>query len=138
MPWDIISQNCTPSCASKIGSPLKSIGCGLASILLCYSTMIPTMSIENFNEILDSLLIAPWEAILYGILASAYILIGLYKSYLIVTFAFTSYWGFKNLLKILSLSEGTSDGLIILYVLSGLAILGLIILNYLSKQLRQA
>ncbi len=105
----------------------------------CYIfTVIPTMSIENFNEILDSLLIAPWEAILYGLLASAYILIGLYKSYLIVTFAFISYWGFKHLLIILSLSEGTSDGLIILYVLSGLAILGLIILNYLSKQLRQA
>ncbi len=99
--------------------------------------MIPTISIENFIEILDSLLIAPWEAILYGLLASAYILIGLYKSFLIVTFAFTSYWGFKNLLKILSLSEGTSDGLIILYVFSGLAILGLIILNYLSKQLRK-
>ncbi len=96
------------------------------------------MSIENFNEILDSLLIAPWEAILYGILASAYILIGLYKSYLIVTFAFTVYWGFKNLLKILSMSEGISDGLIILYVFSGLAILGLIVLNYLSKQLRKA
>jgi len=95
------------------------------------------MFIENFNEILDSLLIAPWEAILYGLFASVYILIGLYKSYLIVTFAFTSYWGFKNLLQILSSSEGTSDSLIILYVLSGLAILGLTSLNYLSKQLRR-
>ncbi len=95
------------------------------------------MSIENFNVILGSFVIAPWEAIFYGLLASAYILLSLYKSYLIVTFAFTSYWGFKNLLNFLSLSEGVSDGLIILYVLSGLAILGLIILNYLSKQLRK-
>ncbi len=100
--------------------------------------MIPTMPIENLSEVLDSMLIAPWEVIFFGILASAYILMGLYKSCLIVTFTFTSYWGFKNLLNTLTLSEGTSDGLIILYVLSGLAILGLIILNYLSKQLRKA
>ncbi len=100
--------------------------------------MIPTMPIENLSEVLDSMLIAPCEVIFFGILASAYILMGLYKSCLIVTFTFTSYWGFKNLLNTLTLSEGTSDGLIILYVLSGLAILGLIIVNYLSKRLRKA
>ncbi len=106
--------------------------------LVVIAAAIGLVVVLGILEILDSLLIAPWEAIFYGLLASAYILIGLYKSYLIVTFAFTLYWGFKNLLNILSLSEGTSDGLIILYVLSGLAILGLIILNYLSKQLRKA
>lgn len=101
-------------------------------------TVVPTMSFENLNDILESLLIAPWEAIFYGLLAIIYIFMSLYKSCLIVSFVFISYWGFKNLLQILSLSEGTSDGFIILYVISGLAILGLIILNYLSKHLRSA
>ena len=50
----------------------------------------------------------------------------------------TSFWGFKNLLQILSMSGGTSDGLIILYVLSSLVIFGLITLNYLLKQFQRA
>ncbi len=43
----------------------------------------------------------------------------------------------QQMQQILSSSEGTSDSLIILYVLSGLAILGLTSLNYLSKQWRR-
>ncbi len=96
------------------------------------------MSIENFNVILDSLLIAPGEAFFYGILASTYTIMGLHKSSLIVTFLFTSYWGFKNLLQILSMSGITSDGLIILYVISSLVIFGLITLNYMAKQFKKA
>ena len=96
------------------------------------------MSIENLNVILDSLVITHGEAFFYGILISTYTIMGLHKSSLIVTFLFTSYWGFKNLLQILSMPEGTSDGLIILYVLSSLVIFGLIILNYLLKQFQTA
>jgi len=51
---------------------------------------------EYFWNILDGLAIARWEAIFFALLIGVYILMGLFRSVLIITFGFTFYWGFKN------------------------------------------
>lgn len=94
--------------------------------------------IQNLNEILVGLAIAPWEAFSYSLLAVVFAFMGLYHSFLLGTFVFTYYWGFKNLLQILSPAGGTSDGLIMLYLACGLFLLLAAILNYFAKPLRRA
>jgi len=86
---------------------------------------------ENLWNILDALAIARWEAIFFALLIGAYTVMGLYKSVFIITFGFTFYWGFKNFAYI---SESISEGTLIIYVLSGFAVLGLLSLNYLMKE----
>jgi len=86
---------------------------------------------ENLWNILDGLAIARWEAIFFALLICAYTVMGLYKSVLIITFGFTFYWGFKNFA---FLSENVSEGTLVIYVLSGFAVLGLLSLNYLLKE----
>ncbi len=88
---------------------------------------------ETLNDILEGLAITPWEAMFFAFLAGGYILMGRYRSFLLITFVFTYYWGFKNLLEILSFSEGVSQGNVILYVGSGVAMFGLVSVNYLMK-----
>ena len=85
---------------------------------------------ETLNEILDGLAIAPWEAMFYVFLACAYALMGLFRSFLLVTFVFTYYWGYKNLLA-MSGSEGVSQSTLALYIGCGLVILALVSMNYL-------
>ncbi len=86
---------------------------------------------ENLWNILDGLAIAQWEAIFFVLLIGAYTVMGLYKSLFVITFGFTFYWGFKNFAY---LSETISEGTLIIYVLSGFAVLGLLSLNYLMKE----
>ncbi len=93
---------------------------------------------QNFSEILVGLAIAPWEAVSYSLLAVVSASMGLYHSFLLGTFVFTYYWGFKNLLQILSAAGSTSDGLIMLYLACGLFLLLMAIANYFAKQLRRA
>jgi len=93
---------------------------------------------QNLNEILVGMAIAPWEAFSYSLLAVVFVFMGLYHSFLLGTFVFTFYWGFKNLLQILSPAGGTSDGLIIVYLACGLFLLLVAIANYFAKQLRRA
>jgi len=85
---------------------------------------------ENLWNILDGLAIARWEAIFFALLIGAYTVMGLYQSVFVITFGFTFYWGFKNFA---FLSENVSDGTLLMYVLSGLAVFGLLSLNYLLK-----
>ena len=66
-------------------------------------------------------------------LAGGCILMGRYKSFLLITFAFAYYWGFINLLEILSISGGAPMGTVILYVSSGVVMFGLVSANYLIK-----
>ncbi len=93
---------------------------------------------QNFNEILVGLAIAPWEAFLYSLLAAVFAFMGLYHSVLLGSFVFAYYWGFKNLLQLLSSAGGSSDRLIMLYLACGLLLLVVTILNYFAKQLRRA
>ncbi len=86
---------------------------------------------ENLWNILDGLAIARWEAIFFALLIAAYTVMGLYKSIFVITFGFTFYWGFKNLAFI---AENISEGTLVIYVLSGFAVLGLLSLNYLLKE----
>ncbi len=86
---------------------------------------------DTFLNILDGLAIEQWEIMLFGLLLGVYILMGLFKSVLIITFGFTFYWGFKNFAL---LSESISEGTLIVYALSGLAVVGLLSLNYLMKE----
>ncbi len=85
---------------------------------------------ENLWNILDGLAIARWEAIFFALLIGAYTVMGLYKSVFVITFGFVFYWGFKNFA---FLSENVSEGTLVMYVLSGVAVLGLLSLNYLLK-----
>ncbi len=86
---------------------------------------------ENLWHILDGLAIAPWEAVFFALLIVAYTVMGLYKSVFVITFGFIFYWGFKHFA---FLSENVSNGTLVLYVLSGFAVLGLLSLNYLLKE----
>jgi hypothetical protein len=86
---------------------------------------------ENLWNILDVLAIARWEAIFFTLLIGAYTAMGLYKSVFVITFGFTFYWGFKNFA---FLSETITEGTLTIYVLSGLAVLGLLSLNYVLKE----
>ncbi len=86
---------------------------------------------ENLWNILDVLAIARWEAIFFALLIGAYTAMGLYKSVFVITFGFTFYWGFKNFAFI---SENVFAGTPVMYVVSGLAVLGLLSVNYLLKE----
>jgi len=88
---------------------------------------------ETLNDILEGFAITRWEAMFYAVLAVGCILMTRYRSLLLITFVFTFYWGFKNLLGFLSFSEGLPLGTLILYVGSGVAMFGLVSVNYLMK-----
>ncbi len=94
--------------------------------------------IENLNEILVGLAIAPWEIASFASLGSVYIFMGLYQSFFIGTYVFTYYWGFKNLLQILTPTGWASESVVFIYLISGLILLIAAILNCYAKQLRRA
>lgn len=86
---------------------------------------------ENLWTILDTLAIARWEAIFFALLIGAYAAMGLYKSVFVIAFGFIFYWGFKNFA---FLSENLFEGTLVVYLVSGIAILGLLSLNYFLKE----
>ena len=88
---------------------------------------------ETLNDILEGFAITRWEAMFYAVLAGGCILMARYRSFLLITFVFTFYWGFGHLLEFLSFSEGLPLGAVILYVGSGVAMFGLVSVNYLMK-----
>ena len=88
---------------------------------------------ETLNDILEGFAITRWEAMFYAVLAGGCILMARYRSFLLITFVFTFYWGFKNLMGILSFSEGLPLGTLILYVGSGVAMFGLVSVSYLME-----
>ncbi len=94
--------------------------------------------IQNLYEILVASAIAPWEAASYVSLGGVYIYTGLYQSFLLGTYVFTYYWGFKNLLQMLTPNEWASESAVLLYLICGLFILIVAILNCFAKQLRRA
>ena len=85
---------------------------------------------EFLLNMLDQLAIARWEAIFFALLIGTYAAMGLYKSVFIITFGFTFYWGFKNFA---FLSGTISEVNLVVYVVSGLAVAGLLSLNYFLK-----
>jgi len=94
--------------------------------------------IENLNEILLGVAIAPWEIASYASLGSIYVFMGLYQSFLLGTYVFTYYWGFKYLLQFLTPTGWESESAIFLYLICGLFILIVAILNCYAKELRRA
>jgi hypothetical protein len=60
---------------------------------------------DEFLNLLHTLLIVAWEAFFFVFLISVYVLMGLHKSGLIVTFGFIFHWGFKTFI---SVSDGFS------------------------------
>ena len=86
---------------------------------------------EYLWDILDVLAIERWEAILFALLIGAYAAMGLYNSVLVIAFGFTFYWGFKNFA---FLSDNIFEGTLVVYLVSGMAILGLLSLNYFLKE----
>lgn len=94
--------------------------------------------IQNLNEILVGSAIAPWEAASYASLGGVYIYMGLYQSFLLGTYVFTYYWGFKNLMQLLTPTGWASESVVFLYLICGLFILIVAILNCFAKQLRRA
>ena len=88
---------------------------------------------ETLNDILEGLTIAPWEAMSLAVLAGGCILMARYRSFLLITFVFSYYWGFKNLVEFLSYSEGAHLGAVILYLASGVVMFGLVSVNYLME-----
>ena len=94
--------------------------------------------IENLSMILNGLAIEPWEIFFYTSLGSVYIFMGLYQSFVLGTYIFTYYWGYKNLLQFLSDSGRYSDAIVYLYVICGLFILMVTVMSYFAKQLRRA
>ncbi len=88
---------------------------------------------ENLTDILEGLTITRGEAIFYAVLAGGCILMARYRSFLLITFVFTFYWGFMNLLEFLSFSEGVPLGTVILYLASGVVMFGLVSINYLKE-----
>ncbi len=90
-------------------------------------------AMETLNDILEGFAITRWEAMFYAVLAGGCILMARYRSLLLITFVFTFYWGFRNLLEFLSFSEGLPLGAVILYVGSGVAMFGLVSVSYLME-----
>ena len=89
---------------------------------------------ETLNQFLSGAAVAPWEIIGFVGSVGLYIYLGRRKSALQVTFIFTFYWGFKNLMAFLSRSATGSEGLVFLYVGCGLAIFALMSANYLMQK----
>jgi len=90
---------------------------------------------ETILTALNAVSIAPWEAVFFALLISVYVLLGLTRSCFMIIFGFTFYWGLKNFM---SQSHGLSDGSLLLYVVSGLLVIGLVSLNYFLKEFRSA
>ena len=90
---------------------------------------------ETIEHILAGCLVTPGEAISYAVIVSILSVLHLSESCLINTFTFSFYWGFKSLLGFFSLSDGVAvTGTILVYVISGLAIFGLVNLYYLRER----
>ena len=106
--------------------------------LLLLQVKRPMNIIENISMILNGLAIEPWEIFSYTSLGSVYIFMGLYQSFLLGTFVFTYYWGYKNLLEYLAQTGGHSEAVIFLYVICGLFIVIVAIMSCFAKQLRRA
>ena len=89
---------------------------------------------ETLSTIMEAMFIARWEAVFFVLLISVYMLMGLTRSCLIIAFGFTFYWGFKNFLY---MTEGLSQKSLTLYVICGIALIGLVSLNYLLKEFKR-
>ena len=61
---------------------------------------------ETLTAILGGVAVAPWEIVGFLVSVGLYTYMGRRKSALQVTFIFTFYWGFKNLMGILIMSAG--------------------------------
>ena len=94
--------------------------------------------IQNLYDILVQSAIAPWEFASYAFLGVVYIYMGLYQSFLLGTYVFSYYWGFKNLLQILTPTGWASESLVFIYLIVGLVLLLVALLNCFAKQLRRA
>lgn len=90
---------------------------------------------DTLLALLDAMNIASWEAVFFVLLVSAYMLMGLTRSCLIIAFGFTFYWGFKNFLY---LTDGLSQKSLTLYVICGLVLIGLVSLNYVLREFKRA
>ncbi len=90
---------------------------------------------DEFLTLLNTLSIAPWEAFFLAFLISVYVLMGLHKSGLIMTFGFIFYWGFKNFI---SVSYGFSERSHVPYGICGIVIIGLVSLNQFPKDFQRA
>jgi len=93
---------------------------------------------ETLNAFMGSMVVAPWEFLCFVAVAGIYTYLGRRKSVLQVTFIFTFYWGFNNLLAILSRSTDGSQSTVLLYVGCGLAVFGLMSANYLMKKMPES
>ncbi|NIO08918.1 MAG: hypothetical protein GTO40_13245 [Deltaproteobacteria bacterium] len=94
--------------------------------------------LDTFAAFLQGAAIAPWEAFAFSLLSVVFLFMGLYHSFLLGTFVFTYYWGFKNLLQMLSSQGASSESLVLLYVACGIFLLLVTILKYFAKPLRRA
>lgn len=83
---------------------------------------------------LGGIINASWEVLCFALIAGIYAYLGRRKSVLQVTFIFTFYWGFNNLMGILTRSSTDPQGVVLLYVGCGLAIFGLMSASYLLKK----
>ena len=77
---------------------------------------------------------ASWEVLCFAVIVGIYAYLGRRKSVLQVTFIFTFYWGFNNLVALLSRSSTDPQGIVLLYVGCGLTIFGLMSASYLLKK----
>ena len=85
-------------------------------------------------QTLGGIIIASWEVLCFGLIVAVYAYLGRRKSVLQVTFIFTFYWGFNNLVTLLSQSNNESQSMVLLYIGCGLAIFGLMSASYLLKK----
>ena len=82
----------------------------------------------------DGCLVTPLEAIFYIALVTILSLMRLSESCLVNTFSFVYYWGFKSLLKTISVASAASDQTILLYFVSGLMVFTLLHLSYMRRK----
>ncbi len=83
---------------------------------------------------LGGIIMASWEVLCFVLIAGVYAYLGRRKSVLQITFIFMFYWGFNNLIAILSRSASESQSMVLLYVGCGLALFGLLSASYLMKR----
>lgn len=89
---------------------------------------------EAFHSYINGLIvISPWEAMLYTVVVTLLTLLRLNESCLINTFSFSFYWGFKNLIDVVSFPSPEANMVLSVYLVSGLAIFSLLHLYYLRR-----
>jgi uncharacterized membrane protein YGL010W len=109
-------------------------GIGIAFIDKDLVSQKEVMTMETINEVLGGAAVAPWEILFFLAAVVIYTYLERRKSALQVTFIFTFYWGFKNLMAFFTVSAAKSQSLVLLYVGWALAIFGLMSANYLTQK----